>query len=83
MTPDPYQERAENLRAKLLQLYRHTTDINSTIMEIAAAIRDVAEETLKSPSIAWGDIRASAFEEAAKHLEEAANGEAVPDGGKA
>ena len=41
MTP---QERAENLKPKLLQLFRHTTDVNSALMDIAAQIEDAERE---------------------------------------
>lgn len=41
MTPP---ERAENLKPKLLQLFRHTTDVNSTLMDIAAQIEEAERE---------------------------------------
>ena len=42
------EERAENLKPKLLQLYRHTTDVNSTIIEIAAALVEYGEARAKA-----------------------------------
>lgn len=46
---------AENFKPKLLQLYRHTTDVNSTIMEIAKALEEFAREAVEK-SLAQRDL---------------------------
>lgn len=44
---DKYQARAYDLKPYLIQLWRHTTDVDSVIKEIAGAIRAAVDKEVQ------------------------------------